>query len=139
MNRLLIKTSMSNWVLEFKSMLKLQKLITIINDSTLNDDDFISSINIVIDKFALRPWHNILRIILLYLLPLLALLFIFAFVQIVILEIGAGFSFIKIASSTSSILFGIAAAIFGTVKLYYAKRPISNINGKSITIIWEKY
>ncbi len=139
MNRLLIKTSMPNWSLEFNNLLKLQKPITIINDGTLNDDDFISGINKVINSFTLKPWHNIIRKILLILLPLLALSFIFAFVHTVILEIGFGFPFLKVTGSTSSFILGILGSLYAAFKLLKAKKPISNMDGKAITIAWEKY
>ena len=139
MVELSLKTSESNWHLELINSLKKQRTTAVWNNNSLKHSDFENTLNEIIEKFKLKPWHNKVRKLFSLLIPLASLGIIGILVYSIILQYKLDQTFFEMVNEIYPLIFILIASLVVSVKLIKAKKPILTFKEKAGFISWVNY
>jgi|GEM_PF-4859548 len=132
-----LKTSSMNWIDDLSSVCESQEPIQIINNSSLDKEAFIHSVNRLLKDFTLSSKLLVLRKVLVILIPIMGISFTVILGYGVIVLLTSDIE--VITSQLFAFVFCVLLSIVATKKLISAKKPDTIIKENEIIIRWNKY
>lgn len=135
----ILNTSENNWELKFAKLITKQKEFRVINDSTMDSQNWELILAKNLQKFTLKQWHNLFRKFLTFFISLSTLGILWVLLHSIIILFHSGNTLIDIVQIIYPLVLLLFISIIVTGKLLNVKKPNLELKGNSCHVSWVKY